>query len=57
MNNTQATQANTQLVTPLGLDCSYSLFGKKKTENLKEVDKFLKGAIASQFPELLKGGE
>ena len=28
MNNTQATQANTQLVTPLGPDCSYSLFGK-----------------------------
>ena len=28
MNNTQSTQANTQLVTPLGPDCSYSLFGK-----------------------------
>lgn len=32
-------------------------FSKKNKEHLKEADKLLRGAIASQFPELLKGGE
>lgn len=32
-------------------------FSRKNKEHLKEADKLLRGAISSQFPELLKGGE